>query len=55
MMTGRSEVQSEPGGMDKLAAFMNVREYPVRVKCATLAWHTLSAALELRQETVSTE
>jgi len=32
-----------------------VREFPVRVKCATLAWHTLRAALENREEPVTTE
>ncbi|MDW8223707.1 MAG: SUF system NifU family Fe-S cluster assembly protein [Gemmatales bacterium] len=41
--------------LGKLAVFSGVREFPVRVKCATLAWHTLRAALEGRQETVSTE
>jgi nitrogen fixation NifU-like protein len=39
----------------KLAVFAGVREYPVRVKCATLAWHTLRAALEGGRETVKTE
>ena len=39
----------------KLAAFSGVSEFPVRVKCATLAWHTLHAALEGEQESVSTE
>ena len=39
----------------KLAAFSGVSEFPVRVKCATLAWHTLHAALEGQQESVSTE
>lgn len=39
----------------KLAAFSGVSEFPVRVKCATLAWHTLHAALEGKQESVSTE
>lgn len=45
-------VTSPPGeppkieGMGKLAVFAGVREYPVRVKCATLAWHALRAALE---------
>jgi len=39
----------------KLAAFSGVSEFPVRVKCATLAWHTLHAALEGKQEAVSTE
>jgi nitrogen fixation NifU-like protein len=33
-------------GLGKLAVFGGVREFPVRVKCATLAWHTLRAALE---------
>ncbi len=41
--------------LGKLAVFSGVREYPVRVKCATLAWHTLRAGLEGDQQTVSTE
>jgi len=41
--------------LGKLAVFSGVREFPVRVKCATLAWHTLRAALEGFTETVSTE
>ena len=41
--------------LGKLAVFSGVREFPVRVKCATLPWHTLHAALQGRQETVSTE
>ena len=39
----------------RLSVFSGVSEYPVRVKCATLAWHTLRAALEGRPETISTE
>ncbi len=35
-----------PASLGKLAALGGVREYPVRVKCATLCWHTLSAALD---------
>jgi nitrogen fixation NifU-like protein len=35
--------------LGKLAVFSGVREYPARVKCATLAWHTLKAALEQTQ------
>lgn len=42
-------------GLGKLAVFSGVREYPVRVKCATLAWHALKAALEARGETAKTE
>lgn len=41
--------------LGKLAAFRGVAAYPVRVKCATLAWHTMRAALEGRQQSVSTE
>lgn len=41
--------------MGKLAAFGGVAEFPVRVKCAILAWHTLKAALSNNPETVSTE
>ena len=41
--------------LGKLAVFSGVREFPVRVKCATLAWHTLAAALENDAEEVTTE
>jgi nitrogen fixation NifU-like protein len=41
--------------LGKLAVFSGVREYPTRVKCATLAWHTLKAALENSGEEVTTE
>jgi nitrogen fixation NifU-like protein len=47
--------QGDGGDLGKLEAFAGVSEFPVRVKCATLAWHTLRAALEGTQETVSTE
>ncbi|MGH9617819.1 MAG: Fe-S cluster assembly sulfur transfer protein SufU [Acidobacteriaceae bacterium] len=43
-----------PEGLGKLAAFAGVAGFPTRVKCATLAWHTLHAALEGNQ-TASTE
>lgn len=42
-------------GMGKLIVFSGVSEFPVRVKCATLPWHSLLAALEEKAETVSTE
>ena len=41
--------------LGKLAVFSGVSKYPVRVKCATLAWHTLRAALAESKEAVSTE
>ncbi|NBV75563.1 MAG: SUF system NifU family Fe-S cluster assembly protein [Methylococcaceae bacterium] len=54
MATGKDhEVQLEALG--KLAVLAGVREYPARVKCATLAWHTLDAALKNQQQSISTE
>jgi nitrogen fixation NifU-like protein len=44
-----------PKDLGKLVVFSGVREFPVRVKCATLAWHTLRAALRGAGEVVSTE
>jgi len=41
--------------LGKLAAFGGVSEFPLRVKCASLAWHTLKAALEESGSTISTE
>lgn len=41
--------------LGKLAALMGVKDYPARVKCATLCWHTLHSALEDRHTPVSTE
>jgi len=58
LLTGDPSVHAEaPAELGKLAVFSGVREYPVRVKCATLAWHTLKAALADGAErgSVSTE
>ena len=44
-----------PDDLGKLAALSGVREFPVRVKCASLCWHTLNAALERSHEPVKTE
>ena len=52
MLTGKAGSGVDLG---KLAVFFGVSEFPVRVKCATLAWHTVHAALEGKGETVSTE
>ena len=41
--------------LGRLAAFSGVSEFPARVKCATLAWHTLKSALEGTEEKVTTE
>ena len=42
-------------GLGKLAVFAGVREYPIRIKCATLAWHAVQAALDQQDHPVSTE
>ena len=50
--------EGEPGDgpeLGKLEAFAGVRRFPARVKCATLAWHTLRAALDRQEEAVTTE
>src|SRR3990172_1220945 len=54
LLTGKGG-PGDPGDLGKLAVFSGVREFPVRVKCATLAWHTLRAALEGKGESISTE
>lgn len=53
VVTGKDGVELSELG--KLAAFAGVSEFPVRVKCATLAWHTLHAALQGEQHAISTE
>jgi nitrogen fixation NifU-like protein len=53
LLTGGEVVDEEALG--KLAALSGVREYPMRVKCATLAWHTLQAALDKTDAAVTTE
>lgn len=55
MITGHRDGTADPGGLGKLEVFCGVSEFPVRVKCASLAWHTLRAALEGSAATVSTE
>jgi nitrogen fixation NifU-like protein len=45
----------DPSKLGKLAALSGVREFPARVKCASLCWHTLNAALEHAAAPVSTE
>lgn len=47
--------ESSTISMDKLAVLAGVKAYPARVKCATLAWHTMEAALNKESSTVKTE
>jgi len=55
LLTGETNAGSQPIDLRKLAVFAGVREFPIRVKCATLPWHTLRAAIESRPELVTTE
>lgn len=51
MVTGKKTATD----VQKLSVFAGVSEFPARVKCATLAWHTFRAALDDKKETISTE
>jgi nitrogen fixation NifU-like protein len=55
LVTGGGDPLEELDKLGKLAAFSGVSEFPARVKCATLAWHTLHAALATDERRVSTE
>ena len=46
LVTSSPSEEARTEGLGKLAVFAGVREYPMRVKCATLAWHALKAALD---------
>ena len=54
LVTGQGEAE-DAEDLGKLQAFQGVRNFPLRCKCATLAWHTLRAALRCEAEPVSTE
>jgi nitrogen fixation NifU-like protein len=55
MVTAGPGSQVDTGALGKLAVFAGVTEFPARVKCASLAWHTLHAALHDEPAVVSTE
>jgi nitrogen fixation NifU-like protein len=55
LVTGKIDFDTASPRLGKLAVFAGVSKFPVRVKCATLAWHTLRAALERRDAPISTE
>lgn len=54
LVTGKG-VNGADGGLDELEALSGVKDFPTRIKCATLPWHTLTAALEGRRDEVKTE
>lgn len=54
MSIGKLDPESDPNHLERLKIFAGVRDLPARVKCATLAWHTLDAALK-GEKVTSTE
>ena len=54
MVTGELDEEAEPNQLGHLKIFAGVRDYPARVKCASLPWHTMHAALE-GEESATTE
>ncbi len=55
LVTGKLGNDLDTDELGKLAVFAGVQEFPVRVKCASLAWHTLMSALEDKEKKVTTE
>jgi nitrogen fixation protein NifU and related proteins len=55
MVTGRLTPEDAKPALGKLTLFAGVSAFPVRVKCASLCWHALKAALEAEETVVSTE
>ena len=55
MVAGEPGAKTDGPGLGKLEVFSGVRQYPARVKCATLVWHTVKSALGRDGEVVSTE
>jgi nitrogen fixation protein NifU and related proteins len=55
LVTSPPDEPVSTNGLGKLAVFAGVREYPVRVKCASLAWHTMKNAVEDRADVAKTE
>jgi nitrogen fixation NifU-like protein len=55
LITGKLSEDENIEDLGKLAVFAGVKEFPARVKCASLAWHTMISALSKNDETVSTE
>ena len=54
MVTGKLDIETDDNNLGKLRIFSGVLEFPARVKCASLSWHTINAALHDEEE-VSTE
>ena len=55
LLTCRIDPEADASRLGKLVVFAGVSRFPIRVKCATLAWHTFRAALSARDRTATTE
>ena len=55
LLTDTEMTDDSPDALGKLIVLKGVKEYPMRIKCATLSWHTLQAALKQSGESVTTE
>jgi nitrogen fixation NifU-like protein len=55
LVTGKQEDNLDNSDLGKLVVFSGVQEFPVRVKCASLAWHTMMSALQGKIKKVTTE
>lgn len=55
LVTGTARADEDIETLGRLAAFAGVSEFPARVKCASLAWHTVHSALQGDQKVISTE
>ncbi len=55
LITGKLGEEPDLADLGKLAVFAGVREFPARVKCASLAWHTMISAINKKEEKVTTE
>ena len=55
LVSGHALANGNQSDLGKLSVFSGVSKFPVRVKCATLAWHAFHAAMQRKRETVSTE
>lgn len=54
MTTGKLDVDTEPNHLGHLAVFKSIKDFPVRIKCANLPWHTINSAMH-GQQSASTE
>ena len=55
LVAGQDDLDEVDASLGKLKVFAGVREFPIRVKCATLPWHTFRAALKKERQPVTTE